>query len=71
MRGEEDVQNLLKADDVAVETDVDDFSMAGRLGADLLISWIVDMSAHVAGYSRFDADQLNEYSFHAPKAPAA
>ena len=69
--GEEDFQYLAEGDDAGVESDLDDFGVAGAFAADLLVGGVGHVAASVAGDDGLYADEVVVDGFQAPEAAAA
>ncbi len=64
----EDIEQVVIADYMRVEGDLDNFCMACAIGADVFIGWIFCVPAHVADLGRLHSSQAAKRSLHAPKA---
>ena len=71
VRREEDVEQVVIADDIGFEGHANGFRMAGVPSADLLISGIGDVAARVAAFDLRHAHDVVEHGFGAPKHPPA
>jgi hypothetical protein len=71
MNGEEDGQDVGKADPGGVESHLHHFGMAGVARTDGFVGGVLHMSAGVAGLHRSHPAHIQENRFRAPEAAAA
>ena len=71
MNREKDFEDFAITYDFRVERHLHDFGMAGRAGADLVVSGVGDTAAGVTGDYAFDAAQVFIYRFQAPETAAS
>jgi uncharacterized membrane protein (UPF0127 family) len=63
----EDFEQVVIADDLGSEGDLDHFGVAGTIRADIFIGGVIQFAASIADGSGFDARQTPERGFDAPK----
>src|ERR1700722_5351409 len=63
----EDFEQVVIADDLRIEGDLDHFGVAGAIRADIYIGGVVELPAGIADGSGFNARQASERGFDAPK----
>src|SRR3546814_4437541 len=66
---QENIQNIVIADDVGVKLHPDRLGMAGIAVADLTIGRVCDPAAGITAFHRQHALQIIEDRLHAPEAP--
>jgi hypothetical protein len=71
MDDEEDLQDLPRADQRRVITQLDDLVAAGAPGADVFVAGPRGLAVAVAGFDIGDATHVLEHRFGAPEAAAA
>jgi len=67
----ENVEQVVVADYLGIEGDLDDFGVAGTIRADIFVSGVVQLAAGVADLRGLDSRQTPERGFHAPKTACA
>src|SRR3546814_13597629 len=68
---QENIQNIVIADDVGVKLHPDRLGMAGIAVADLTIGRVCDPAVGITAFHRQHALQIIEDRLHAPEAPAS
>jgi uncharacterized protein len=63
----EDFEQVVIADDLGIEGDLDHFGVAGAIRANVFIGGVVDLAAGIADRRGFDARETPKRSFDAPK----
>ena len=67
----ENFEQVVVADYLGIERDLDNFGVASAIGADIFVSWVVQLTAGVTDLRGFDARQAPKSGFHAPKTACA
>ena len=63
----EDFEQIVIADDLGIEGNLDHFGVAGAIRANVLIGGVIDLAAGIADRRGFDARQTPERGFDAPE----
>ena len=68
VRRKEDIEQIAIAQQRGIKRDAQSLCMAGVPAADLLVSWVRNVTANIAAFQLFHADQILKHCLHTPEA---